>query len=219
MSIPTDWADEVATHQDAELVFQSASPADLFMLLFTSGTSGDPKAVMVSHGKVAVGRPGDDAAVQPGPRRCLLRVDAVVPFQRGTGRLGGGGGVPGLIGVAAQVLCVGILAGRAPLRRHLRQLRGQAVVLCARHARAARRRGQPAARGVRQRGRTARRRAVRPQVRLSTCRTVSGRPNSEWPSRVPPKLRPARWGHYPKESGSSTPTPVSRARRASLANW
>ena len=52
----TEWADEVATHQDAELDFQSASPADLFMLLFTSGTSGDPKAVMVSHGKV--GRAG-----------------------------------------------------------------------------------------------------------------------------------------------------------------
>jgi fatty-acyl-CoA synthase len=49
----TAWADEVATHRDAELVFGSASPADLFMLLFTSGTSGDPKAVMVSHGKVA----------------------------------------------------------------------------------------------------------------------------------------------------------------------
>lgn len=48
-----EWADEVATHRDAELVFRPSSPADLFMLLFTSGTSGDPKAVMVSHGKVA----------------------------------------------------------------------------------------------------------------------------------------------------------------------
>ena len=48
-----EWADEVAAHSDAELRFQSASPANLFMLLFTSGTSGDPKAVMVSHRKVA----------------------------------------------------------------------------------------------------------------------------------------------------------------------
>jgi fatty-acyl-CoA synthase len=49
-----EWADEVATHSDADLRFQSASPADLFMLIFTSGTSGEPKAVKCSHGKVGI---------------------------------------------------------------------------------------------------------------------------------------------------------------------
>ena len=48
------WADEVAAHRDAEIRFQSATPDDLFMLIFTSGTSGNPKAVMCSHGKVAI---------------------------------------------------------------------------------------------------------------------------------------------------------------------
>jgi fatty-acyl-CoA synthase len=48
------WADEVTMYRDAELEFQSASSADLFMLIFTSGTSGEPKAVKCSHGKVAV---------------------------------------------------------------------------------------------------------------------------------------------------------------------
>ncbi|HEV7579741.1 MAG TPA: AMP-binding protein, partial [Mycobacterium sp.] len=39
------WAAEVGAHRNAELRFQSASAEDLFMLIFTSGTSGEPKAV------------------------------------------------------------------------------------------------------------------------------------------------------------------------------
>jgi fatty-acyl-CoA synthase len=49
-----EWAHEVAAHQDAEVRFRTAQPADLFMLIFTSGTSGDPKAVKCSQGKVAI---------------------------------------------------------------------------------------------------------------------------------------------------------------------
>jgi fatty-acyl-CoA synthase len=48
------WAAEVDAHRGGELRFQSASAADLFMLIFTSGTSGEPKAVKCSHGKVAI---------------------------------------------------------------------------------------------------------------------------------------------------------------------
>jgi|GEM_PF-6254710 len=49
-----EWAADVAGHRDAAISFQSASPDDLFMLMFTLGTSGDPKAVTCSHGKVAI---------------------------------------------------------------------------------------------------------------------------------------------------------------------
>ncbi|GAB1811388.1 long-chain-fatty-acid--CoA ligase FadD17 [Mycobacterium sp. MUNTM1] len=49
-----EWAEEIAAHSDARLSFQNALPADLFMLIFTSGTSGEPKAVKCSHGKVAI---------------------------------------------------------------------------------------------------------------------------------------------------------------------
>ncbi len=33
---------------------RTADPTDIFMLIYTSGTSGDPKAVICSHGKVAI---------------------------------------------------------------------------------------------------------------------------------------------------------------------
>ena len=51
-----EWADEVAAHGTVpdEPRVRAASPADLFMLIFTSGTSGEPKAVKCSHGKVAI---------------------------------------------------------------------------------------------------------------------------------------------------------------------
>ncbi len=49
-----EWADEIDAHRSAAPHFRSASASDLFMLIFTSGTSGEPKAVKCSHGKVAV---------------------------------------------------------------------------------------------------------------------------------------------------------------------
>jgi fatty-acyl-CoA synthase len=52
-----EWTSDVDAHSlswGAEPRFRSASPADLFMLIFTSGTSGEPKAVKCSHGKVAI---------------------------------------------------------------------------------------------------------------------------------------------------------------------
>lgn len=44
---------ELAAHDGAAVEFRCADPDDLFMLIFTSGTSGDPKAVRCTHEKVA----------------------------------------------------------------------------------------------------------------------------------------------------------------------
>ena len=51
-----EWAAEVAAFSgaDAPVVAYDADPSDLFMLIYTSGTSGEPKAVKCSQGKVAI---------------------------------------------------------------------------------------------------------------------------------------------------------------------
>jgi fatty-acyl-CoA synthase len=48
------WAAEVGAHRDTAVVAHDADPSDLFMLIYTSGTSGEPKAVKCSQGKVAI---------------------------------------------------------------------------------------------------------------------------------------------------------------------
>ncbi|MCV7418994.1 AMP-binding protein [Mycobacterium yunnanensis] len=49
----SSWAAELATYRDTPVTFADTRPDDLFMLIFTSGTSGEPKAVRVTHDKVA----------------------------------------------------------------------------------------------------------------------------------------------------------------------
>ena len=47
------WAAELAAYRDVPVTFADLGPDDLYMLIFTSGTSGEPKAVRVTHDKVA----------------------------------------------------------------------------------------------------------------------------------------------------------------------
>ena len=47
------FAEELHAHRGAAVRFPTVDPDDLFMLIFTSGTSGDPKAVRCTHEKVA----------------------------------------------------------------------------------------------------------------------------------------------------------------------
>lgn len=46
------WASALATVEGAPIMVAEVSPDDLFMLIFTSGTSGDPKAVRCTHSKI-----------------------------------------------------------------------------------------------------------------------------------------------------------------------
>ena len=49
----SDWAAELDAQRGAPVAFVDVAPDDLYMLIFTSGTSGEPKAVRVTHDKVA----------------------------------------------------------------------------------------------------------------------------------------------------------------------
>lgn len=48
-----DWTDELAGFRGSPITFADCAVDDLFMLIFTSGTSGEPKAVRCTHEKVA----------------------------------------------------------------------------------------------------------------------------------------------------------------------
>jgi len=48
-----EWGKVIASFAGAPLPEHEAAPGDLFMLIFTSGTTGAPKAVKISHGKLA----------------------------------------------------------------------------------------------------------------------------------------------------------------------
>ncbi len=48
-----EWAAELAGFRDSPVTFADCAIDDLFMLIFTSGTSGEPKAVRCTHEKVA----------------------------------------------------------------------------------------------------------------------------------------------------------------------
>lgn len=67
------WAAEVQAHAGAEVRIPDTDPADLFMLIFTSGTSGEPKAVRCSHGKVATAATATAQRFALGPAdRCYV---------------------------------------------------------------------------------------------------------------------------------------------------
>ncbi|MCB0950567.1 MAG: long-chain-fatty-acid--CoA ligase FadD17 [Mycobacterium sp.] len=49
-----EFSEELGAFDGAPVEFRPADPDDLFMLIFTSGTSGDPKAVRCTHEKIAL---------------------------------------------------------------------------------------------------------------------------------------------------------------------
>ena len=122
----------------------------------------------------------------------------------------------------AQVLGVAVPRRRPPLRRDLHELRRQAAGLRAGHPGAARRRRQPAAGRVRQRGQRPRHRRVRPPIRLhgvGRLRLDRGRgdhhPRGRLPAGIDRQGLPRRGHLRPRDA--CTECAVARVRRARRA--
>ena len=116
---------ELPGHAPLEVV--PAAAGDLLMLIFTSGTSGEPKAVRCTHGKIAV--PGQMLASRFG----LTAADTVyvsMPLFHSNAIMAGwavGLAAGAAIALRRRFSASAFLAGCPVLRRDLRQLRGQAA--------------------------------------------------------------------------------------------
>ena len=130
----------------------SPGPEARWALIFTSGTSSAPKAVVCTQRRLLVTGNRMRMMLGLGPDDVGLRLHAAVPLQRTHGGVGAVAGGRLLGGAGPALLGLGLAARRASPRRHLLQLHGQAAVLPGRHPRTARRRRQPRAHRLRQRG-------------------------------------------------------------------
>ena len=210
-----EWAAEVAAHRDAPVTVRAADPADMFMLIYTSGTSGDPKAVICSHGKVAIagvmmterfGLGPDDVCYVSMP---LFHSNAV------------------LVGWAVALACAGsmVLRRKFSASQFLPDVRRYGATYAnyvgkpLSYVLATPERPDDADNPLRavygNEGAPARRRPVRPAGSAPSSSTDSVPPRAESRSAGHRTPRRARWARCPRGPRSSTSTPASRVRPAS----
>ena len=96
----------------------------IWALIFTSGTSEAPKAVICSQRRLLVTGKRMAMIMDLATRRHRLRVHAAVPLERRPGRLGAVDRDSVRGGARAPVLGVALARRRAPLRRDVHELHG-----------------------------------------------------------------------------------------------
>ena len=222
------WLGALAPFADAPLPDVDPAPTDTFMLIFTSGTTGAPKAVRMGHARLAAygGKLAEMFALTPDDV-CY----SVMPLFHSNAAVAGFTNVlaVGRDGrVAPPLLRHELPARPPPLRRHVLQLRRQAAELHPRDTCRGRRCRQPVAGCVRERGLTPRHRSVRDALRLRRRRRVrldrgriehvahprhpeglardAGRSGPARRSSIPTPRRNARPRASTRRAGSSTPT-------------
>ena len=214
-----EWAAEVAAHRGAPVTARAAEPADTFMLIYTSGTSGDPKAVICSHGKVAIagvtmterfGLGPDDVCYVSMP---LFHSNAV------------------LVGWAVSLACRGsmVLRRKFSASQFLPDVRRYGATYAnyvgkpLSYVLATPERPDDADNPLRavygNEGAPSRRRPVRATGSAPSSSTDSVPPKAEWRSGGHRTPRRERWARCPTAPRSSTWTPASHARPASRASW
>ena len=186
-------------------------PTDTLMMIFTSGTSGEPKAVQITHLTVIfAGANLIDRFTVDGSGVCYLSMplfhsNALLAGWRRRRRFGFGDGAGHLLGVTPAVRST-------PLRRHLHELRRQAVGLRVGHARSS-----PTTRTTRCASHSATRQAIatsRNSAGVSTarCGTASAPAKARSSSPAKTAAHPARSAAASPASASTTPTPSPNAR-------
>ena len=202
-----------------EVADRSVTPDTLGYLLFTSGTSGAPKACLCSQGRLArIGAiVAQMYALEPGDV-CYLSMP-LFHSNALDGRLGPGadGGLGRRAPLVGPVLRLGLPARRAGGRRDLLQLRRQAAVLHSGHARATRRRRQPAGARLRQRGDDRRRGPLRRALRRRRHRLLRldrrGRHGAADPRHAAGRAGAGARGHRRPRPGHRGRVPAGPLRR------
>ena len=136
------------------------------MMIFTSGTSGDPKAVRFAHAMARDLRRQPGRAVRTHCRRCVLPVDAAVPLQRAWRPAGRWRSACGAAMVPAKFSPSRFLSDIRRYGATYMNYVGKPLAYVLATPGAARRCRQHAAGGVRQRGHRTRHRGFRAAIRV-----------------------------------------------------